>query len=269
MKWRTTFFFQREGLFDLRFHLRDSPFFATISREGDQKTISGLWLVAAETAYGHVLASASRWLYPTVLLLPLPNTILLTIPYEVDKRASFDLLCLFLAFSSRSARTDKTLSCLHLLELLNMTTECVPGLLVYHKDYSLGRPSRPMLPNWLVWATRHIQTSAEINAASGAMLSRCYSKTTSSVRLLPSWASFPASSCRLPLPFLCILPSCEPLSAKVYLLHFFCCAPSCRCCYSYSLTAYCHTSNNIVLKRNLTNLFKIKYLKCPIKGNAR
>lgn len=73
------------------------------------------------------------------------------------------------------------------------------------------------------WCGQHvINRPVEITVASGAMLPRIYSKTTSSVRLLPGWASFPASSYRLPSLFLCVFHHKNLFLHKMG--HFCCCA---------------------------------------------
>lgn len=67
-----------------------------------------------------------------------------------------------------------------------MKAYCLPGLLVSHKDWSLGSPSCTMLLNWSVLATRHKQTLVE-NGVSGALLTRCHSKITFSVGFFPAF----------------------------------------------------------------------------------
>lgn len=166
----------------------------------------------------HLLASssASRWLYPTVYILPLPKHN----PYEADTISS-------LLWSSEVSPL------LFPTRLLEQIKPC-PALSVRATEHDNRMCSRfAGLPTVLVvphvpccqidWCgQRVINRPAEITAAFGAMLSRSYSKTTSSVRIIPRWARFP-SSCRLLSPFLCVFYPMNIFLHKMSLLHFCCC----------------------------------------------
>lgn len=130
--------------------------------------------------------------------------------------------------------------------IVNMTTERVPGLLVYHKDYSFGRPC-PMLPNWLVLATRYKQTSWNHCLLWGYIIKMLFQdnffcQAPSQLTQLP--CSF------MPTAFTILVCSSilrtsfwEVVSSPLLLL----CPISWY--YSNSLTAYWHTSHNIVLNK--------------------